>query len=266
MPLPNFIGIGAQRAATTWVYACLREHPEVFVTDEKELHYFDECYDKGLDWYESHFPHLNGKRAIGEITPNYLDCEAAIPRMADVLPHAKLFVILREPVQRTYSAYKLLHETFQGMTFRQACERAPALVKASLYAEQLDRVFTYYDKHRVKVLLYDDVEARPSETLAELFRFLDVNDSFRPSSTGKVFNHIVFPGGQRVARNLGLGWFISIVKKTPLGDWIKKRIASRGHSGKAAKEDEYFPHLREYFRSDILRLQTMVGRDLRGWL
>jgi hypothetical protein len=266
MPLPNFVGIGAQRAATTWAYACLKEHPEIFVSEEKELHYFDECYDKGLDWYESHFPPMSGKKAIGEITPNYIECETALARMATVLPQARLFVILREPVQRTYSAYKLLHEKFSGITFRQACESNRTIVESSLYSEQLERLFKHYQKDRVKVLLYDDVQARPSELLADLFRFLDVDPFFAPPNISKVYNHIVYPRGQQLIHNLGLGYVISVVKKTPVGDWIKKRAASRGHSGKASRDDEYFPHLKKYFRPDVLRLQRLIGRDLTGWL
>ena len=67
--LPNFIGIGAQRAATTWLYQCLKEHPEVYVPDVKEIHFFDENYDKPLAWYLSFFENAGGYRAVGVITP-----------------------------------------------------------------------------------------------------------------------------------------------------------------------------------------------------
>ena len=100
MPLPNFVGIGAQRAATTWAHICLREHPDVFLPDTKEVHFFNRNFDRGIAWYEAHFARHAGEAAVGEVTPNYLNNEEAIPRMAHVLPEARLFVILREPIQR----------------------------------------------------------------------------------------------------------------------------------------------------------------------
>ena len=69
---PAFLGIGVQRAATTWVYECLRAHPEVFLPDLKEVHYFDENYELGANWYASHFPESVRERTLGEITPSYL--------------------------------------------------------------------------------------------------------------------------------------------------------------------------------------------------
>ena len=97
--LPNFLGIGVQRAATTWLHNCLDEHPQVFVPKDKELHFFSSQFDRGLAWYESCFAAANGQMAVGEITPTYLH-EAPIERIAATLPAARLFLVLREPVAR----------------------------------------------------------------------------------------------------------------------------------------------------------------------
>ena len=55
MMLPTFIGIGAQRAGTTWAYNCLAQHPEVYMSEKKELHFFYANYSRGLDWYAAQF-------------------------------------------------------------------------------------------------------------------------------------------------------------------------------------------------------------------
>jgi Sulfotransferase family len=75
--LPTFIGLGAQRAGTTWVYNCLVEHPEVFMTKKKELHFFYVNYGCGLAWYESQFTDAAGAKARGEMTPDYMYYEVA---------------------------------------------------------------------------------------------------------------------------------------------------------------------------------------------
>ena len=127
MTLPNFIGLGAQRAATTWAYACLREHPEVFIPEQKEIGFFRWHYDKGLDWYASHFEGHAGEPAIGEITPGYMHSAEAIGRIATDLPSVRVFVVLREPVQRSFSAYQLLHERFCGMDFEDTLPQLQAV-------------------------------------------------------------------------------------------------------------------------------------------
>jgi hypothetical protein len=264
--LPTFVGIGAQRAATTWAYSCLKEHPEVFVSEEKEIHFFDTHFDRGLDWYKAHFRGAAGKKAAGEITPNYLDVPQAVPRLAEVLPDARLFVILRDPVERTFSQYHLLHEKFSGMSFRQACEHARGIVETSLYADQLERVYAHYRRDQVKVLLYDDVQSRPDQVLAELFGFLGVDATFRPDSTGKVFNHILLPRSQKLLNTVGMGWFISLLKKSPVGEWLKKQASRRSRSKDKTAGDEYFSHLKAFFREDVLRVQAIIGRDLSAWL
>ncbi len=164
--LPNFIGIGAQRAGTTWLHRCLSEHPQVFVPQPKEVHFFNRQFERGQAWYEERFAGAEGRIAVGEITPNYLNSPAAIPRMASVIPDARLLVVLREPVARAYSAYCLYHKQYNGLSFRQACESGRSLVELGLYAEQLQRVFNHYRREQVKVLLYEDIQVRPAQALA----------------------------------------------------------------------------------------------------
>src|SRR5512144_852419 len=76
--LPTFIGIGAQRAGTTWAYNCLAEHPDVFMTRKKELHFFYVNYDRGLEWYKAQFRDAGTRTARGEITPDYMYHEKAL--------------------------------------------------------------------------------------------------------------------------------------------------------------------------------------------
>ena len=164
--LPDFVGIGAQRAATTWVYQCLQEHPEVFVAMPKELHFFDAQYEQGLSWHEGHVQSACQYKAVGEITPNYLNVDQAIPRMAKVIPDARLFVVLREPVARAYSAYQLLRDhAYRDMSFREACENGGYLTKSGLYTGQVQRVFDYYRSDQVIIGGQDPAELVPMEEI-----------------------------------------------------------------------------------------------------
>ena len=75
MTFPTFLGIGVPRSGTTWLHEILQAHPDVYVPKyRKEIHFFDENYGLGIDWYRKFFPsdmHANKYRVIGEITPFY---------------------------------------------------------------------------------------------------------------------------------------------------------------------------------------------------
>src|SRR4030042_3136990 len=260
--LPDYVGIGAQRAATTWIYRCLQEHPEVVVATPKELHFFDEQYEKGVSWYESHFRPAPQHKVAGEITPNYLNVAHAVPRMAEVIPDARLFAVLREPVARAHSAYQLLAEhAYRGMSFRQACQNGTYLINSGLYSEQLRRVFKYYPRNRVRVLFYEDIESNPVEFLCALFRFVSVDDRFQPPSTYSRYNRIMYPRAQRILQRIGLGWTIHAARATPIGTWIKNHHVSKHAGSKLALAEVDVQWLKKQFRPDILKLQEIVGRD-----
>jgi Sulfotransferase domain len=116
--LPDFVIIGAKKCGTTFLYNLLTRHPHVEPAAKKELHYFDILFeDESTEWYRRCFPQSrwkDGRRTItGEATP-YFDYSAnrsrryplAPERMAQVLPQARLIVLLRNPVDRAYSDYQ----------------------------------------------------------------------------------------------------------------------------------------------------------------
>ena len=120
--LPEFLILGGQRCGTTSLYQYLVEHPSIGAASTKEVHYFDLSYHRGMDWYRGHFPteasqrtrarRANGEATTGEASPYYLLHPLAPLRAADVLPDAKLIVMLRDPVKRLISHYH--HEVALG--------------------------------------------------------------------------------------------------------------------------------------------------------
>src|SRR5229473_3108964 len=114
--LPDFVIIGTQRGGTTSLYNYLAEHPSIGAASIKEVHFFDTShYKQGLAWYRAHFPpfvqkyytqHVQKQAFItGEASPYYLFHPFAARRMANSLPHVKLIVMLRNPVDRAYSHF-----------------------------------------------------------------------------------------------------------------------------------------------------------------
>jgi hypothetical protein len=132
--LPDFLIIGTQRGGTTALYHYIKTHPCIEPATATEIHFFDKRFSKALGWYRGHFPTriakyyaecLRGRPFVtGEASSSYLFHPHAPKRVAKVIPHVKLIVLLRNPVDRAYSQYfhavELGHETHA--TFEQAIE------------------------------------------------------------------------------------------------------------------------------------------------
>src|SRR4051812_23905676 len=113
-PLPNFLVIGVEKGGTTWLHAQLKKHPQIFLPDTKEIHFFNkyssnlierDYFKLGIGWYLDFFKPYNGQRAIGEVTPMYI-CDSEAPlRIQKTLLSVRLIAILRNPVDRAYSHY-----------------------------------------------------------------------------------------------------------------------------------------------------------------
>lgn len=133
--LPGFLIVGAERCGTTSLWNALRQHPAIFnaVLPRKELHFFDYQYERGLDWYQCHFPlkALAGLAARNagappvafEASPYYMFHPLAPARIHQDLPGVKLIAMLRDPVARAYSAYSLrVSRGYEKETFEHALE------------------------------------------------------------------------------------------------------------------------------------------------
>ena len=141
--LPSFLIIGAQRAGTTSLAAYVGSHPDVEgpgAADPslywvKELHFFDENYWRGTDWYRAFFPLIARQRAArlrgrnlacGEATPYYLFHPAVPERVAETIPDVRLIALLRNPVERAYSHYQHARKLrMEKLSFEEAVEAEP---------------------------------------------------------------------------------------------------------------------------------------------
>jgi len=267
---PSFIGIGAQRAGTTWVHNCLSEHPQVWVPQAKELHFFHAHYDRGVQWYEEQLRPPLGlhPRAVGEVTPNYFDRPTAAQRIAQVVPDAKLFVILRDPVERAYSAYKIFRYRYGSLDFQAACNGCKDLKNVGRYAKHLARFYEYFPREQVRVFLYEQIRAEPQKFLRKLYEYIGVDPTFEPPSTQITYNRVVLPHMQKLLGAAGLGWTIKAVKATPLGRWIKRR-RSGGATTSLCQVDPalqpQFQAVRRHFEDDINQLESLLQANLSLW-
>ena len=102
---PQFLGLGVQKGGTTTLQKLLEQHPQVWLSPQKELQFFSLQYDRGSEWYAGCFAQAQPHQICGDITPYYIFHPQAAKRIASLIPAARLIVLLRDPVERCLSQY-----------------------------------------------------------------------------------------------------------------------------------------------------------------
>ena len=229
-----------------------------------ETEYFSRFRHKTLQWYSDHFQGSEGYPAVGEITPTYLH-KAVITDIHAVLRDAKMIVVLREPTARAYSAYRVYNQVFGATSFSEACRRETNLVKLSLYADALEELYQCYSCEQVKIVLHDEVRRDSQKVLSSVYEFLGVDPLFRPEEKMANYNTIVFPRVQSTLSNLGLSGISSVLRHSLFSRSVRS-FAKWMESRRFRSDREILNVFKECFREDVLRTQTIIGRDLTHWL
>ena len=173
--LPDFLIIGAQRSGTSTLYQHLARHPHVAPAFRKEVHFFDRNFDKGLDWYRAQFP-VRDEFVTGEASPSYLFSPEVPARVEATLPEVKLIAILRNPIDRAYSAYqRWVRQGRETRSFAEAMDGTqPPFAARGHYAEQLEIWLKRFPRERLLVLSAEAFFKEPVPSLNHACRFLGI--------------------------------------------------------------------------------------------
>ena len=263
--VPNYLIVGTQRGATTWLHNAVTEHPQVSRSHHKELRFFnkDENWNRGVDWYKSFFVDRN--LLIGDATPEYMCSQLAIERIHLCNPETKIVISLREPVSRAYSAFKLFKNTiYGGYDFEEAInEDIDGLFSRGLYADQVNQILAKFGSENVNIILFEDIRRNNEKIITEMFKFLQIDSEFEPSIVGQRYNSGILPNIQAELKRNGLGTVVSLFKKTRAGEWIRRR-AHRSSPKCPPLGEEIASRLRAKYEPHNLRLEQTLGRQI-GW-
>ncbi|MBW3020037.1 sulfotransferase domain-containing protein [Candidatus Woesearchaeota archaeon] len=194
--LPDFLIIGTQKGGTVSLWHNLKKHPDIEFCpnfsssfddggdNEREVHFFDKNWDKGIEWYKSLFN--NNSKLQGECTPEYIFYLNSHKRMFETLPNAKLIFIIRNPITRAYSSYN--HQLQQGFTwendfsidssFDEAINEVfnkdlmMDFVSIGFYINQIKHLLKYFKKEQLLILISEQMRKNPQETYNKIFDFL----------------------------------------------------------------------------------------------
>lgn len=204
--LPGAIVIGTQKGGTSSMFRYLLQHPQYFGAINKEVHFFDYRYEKGLPWYQAMFPLRSGlpeQSVTGEASPFYMYHPLVPARVAESLPQAKLIVLLRNPVDRALSHY--YHNVRRGRSqlpileafdreqeliaeekarlqkreiFKPSNFRYFAYTERGLYAEQLERWFSHFPREQFFIRNSDDFYTGGHAFMREVYEFLEIEPDY----------------------------------------------------------------------------------------
>ncbi len=253
----------------------LLHHPSVYMVPGKGLHFFDNHYERGLEWYLSHFRPSDDKLIIGEVSHGYLYSKLACERIAQLNPDAKLMVCLREPVDRAFSAYlhAVKNSQFDG-SFEDALEQMPSLIERGRYSTHLAPYIEKFGRHKIHVAIFDNLAQNPEKFATQLLSFLELEFLEFPEEVTRK----VMPAGQprsKVVSKLKKNGS-SVLRQFGLTE-LRSRLKISGLVRNLLYK-QYTPHdkpkmnpitkekLKVLFHDEVFGLDTMLGFAVSdGW-
>ncbi len=272
--LPTFIGIGATKSGSSWLYSILASHHDVYAP-VKEVNYFTLHRDKGIEWYKNIFAAGKAHKQIGEMTPTYLYHEDVATQIAEQIPTVKLLVILRNPAYRAYSQYKTdfyIGKT-SGKTFDEYLNDNPLIVERGFYSQHLESYLERIPKSQIKVFILEEAIAQPNMLKEELATFLDIDPlgfddqliSGRKNVSDAPKFRRLYQTGVTVARYLHrTRWYRTskFVKRT--GSKLFKHLGESNDKAPEMSKDCY-KKLMSVYAKDMEQLEKILGRNKPVW-
>jgi len=301
--LPNFLIVGAAKSGTTSIYQYLKQHPDIYLPENKEPRFFVSSEFKNINPDDPFFSYINkvttftledysglfknakSQRIVGEASVQYLYFyDSAIPEIKKHLGNVKIIIILRNPVERAFSAYcHYSGVNAETLSFEKCLEleeerRKNNWAMAHFYKDlgfYLRQVNSYLKNFaQARVYLYDDLKKDPLALVRDIYQFLDVDTSFVPFDINVKYNvsgvprikslqsfllHYEHPL-KKLLRPLFLGT-VGKEKTENLVNHFKNR-----NLGKRTMNPNTRKYLIDLYRGDIHMLEKLLKRDLSAWL
>jgi hypothetical protein len=274
---PRLIGIGAQKCASSFLHSVAGSHPEIGISDPKEVDFFSYYFDRGYRWYESHFKLQQGAKIYFESSPSYFHDPRAAGRAAAYRADLKVVALLRDPVKRAFSNH--LHEIIKGhippCSFEEGLANNPAYLEQGLYAMHLSRWLDAFPRDQVRVMFAEEIAQDAGTAAREVFDFCGVASDFDSPILHERRNESDRPRLPVLRLGLRAG-----------GDWLRRRgmepalarlkatapVAALLRANKIDMRTQIPPMTREmderlqdYFAPEMDRLKKLLGRDHMPW-
>lgn len=193
----DFIIAGTMKGGTTAAITNFSKHPDISMV-KKEIHFFDkkEIYQKGIEWYMSHFNY--SKKMVGDKAPDVMYQHSCLELLQIVNPSVKIILFLRNPIERAYSHWKMTRDLFRNKASFEDCVNDEIenrwgentlydvsfwhhFVQRGLYYSQIERILKYFPKNNIHILITENVKNDMDKEYQKVFDFLglpEYHDNF----------------------------------------------------------------------------------------
>ena len=279
---PDFLGIGFRRCASSWLHACLTEHPEIG-KPPSGLHFFskEENYRKGIGWYEEQLSKYSDRRILGEFSVSYTYphvYERVAARIHRHYPQAKIICMVRNPVERAYSDYLRSvsrSELDKNVSFEKAIELDSDFIARGSYGQILESYFRCFSDAQLLVMFYGDLKANPGQFIRRVYDFLNVDQHYVPSLLTQNRGHAYSPKSQRVGRatRMTQRFFSRLLRGARLGfildqmkAWgIQDAVLNLNRADPPTMRPDTRHRLQDLYHDDIELLSSLLGKNLSFW-
>ncbi len=288
--LPNLYCVGAQKAGTSSLAEMLSSHPDIYIPPIKEIHYFDQPgnFEKGMEWYLSHFNAARGEKIIADFTPDYLPFDSIPERIrATSNDNIKILISIRNPVSRAYSQFNFYRSKGQEdrndfasvLAADLGRENVSALetpfspeyyIARGLYYNQIKRYIDTFGRKNVKVIVFEDLidASKRQRIISDIIDFLELSSAALPKLP-KTNRTVFLKNNNAFSKILINNPEIKLRIKTLLPsmyDDIKNKMHDKLYQYPEKLDSELRDVLyAQYFLEDVLRLEKLLGIELNGW-
>ena len=273
MRFPNFIIIGARKAATTSIASYLKQHPELYIIKQPRLFPKKEEVDI-YERYNALCKSASSEQTIGEVSSGHLHDRIIAEQIYEYMPNTKLIVILRNPADRAYSEYLMqVRDGHARKPFETHISEKDYFINGSFYYKLLKPYFNLFKKEKIRIYLYDDFCKDPIHILQDIFNFVGVNNAFVPdisekfqvkampkSKTGAYLLNIKNPIRSSIAFIFKL--FIPFKTRQAVRKFLIKINLTKAPLLPRSLRKK----LIDIYRDDVLKLEELIDRDLSMWL
>jgi len=266
------ICVGPPKTATTWLYQCLKEHPEVCCSSTKETGFFGNKKNcQGITEYKSFFTDCADKKIWFEATPHYASYEGTAKLIHKYDSGAKLIFIVRNPIERAFSQYthylRKNNLKRDSLSLQELIERDNRVIERGLYGKNLDGFLNFFSPTQIMFINYRDIKDNPKKVINEVCEFLEVS-YFEPSllttkyHTSKArANPLYFFMTRvhlRISRNAFGRKIIKLLKKNGIKSTFFEKVMSLLSKKPESVTKSEIRLLRKYSDADIERFLSSI--------
>ena len=277
----DFLVIGAQKSGTTSLYRYLSSHPEIYMPPEKEIAFFSDAekLKLGSDFYlNEYFANAQLGTTCGEASPQYMTSGSVPLNIAGSFPNAKVIAILRNPIDRAYSHYRMaVRRQITDLCFDDCVKHdlqhptngsfSLDMERDFLHLGEYSRILTWYLKYfpreQIKIVFTEDLAENPDTVMNQLFEFIGVDPQFQSIILGDRFHEGGIKRFNSLEKLSQLRWVKKVIRgilpaqlRRRLGFWFVSQVVVVPTKD-SGPSDATRQKLVAHFRSDVDLLEKM---------